>query len=228
MDYNTKGIARRASILGASIIEVTESGASTTAGVGRGTRILGFAYGFIAYLRRATAVGDAVKRNFILQQGFAGPAPEVCPLQYSALVFQPKLVLIGLLAGILFQSQAIFLALGALLWWSALFPKLNPFRALYNRTIGRRAGMFRLRSAPMPRRGAEMMAGTFALTTALLIYGRFIVAAYAVEAVFLAGVLALAMAGFCPGSFVYHLVRGRERFALQTLPWSKSKMNSER
>ena len=77
-----------------------------------------------------TARRNAAKRNFILQLGFEEPAPEVVPLQYSALVFQPKVVLIGVVAGILFQSPAIFEALSALLWWSALFPKLNPFNEI--------------------------------------------------------------------------------------------------
>ena len=94
---------------------------------------------------------NAAKRNFILQLGFEDPAPAVVPLQYSALVFQPKVVVIGVVAGILFQSPAIFAALGALLWWSALFPKLNPFNALYNRTTGSRPGAFRLGPSPAPR-----------------------------------------------------------------------------
>lgn len=167
---------------------------------------------------------NAVKRNFILQQGFEDPAPAVCPLQYSALVFQPKIVLIGVVAGILFQSPAVFAALCALLWWSALFPKLNPFSALYNRTIGTRPGAFRLGPAPAPRRAAESEAGAVALTSALLIHAGFVLAAYVVEAIFLAAGLALVIGGFCFGSFVYHLLRGRWRFALQTLPWARNEM----
>ena len=203
MDYQTKAIARRASTPRASSIEVPECGASITAGVGRGARVLEFAYGVIAYVRRATAVGNAVKRNFILQQGFADPAPAVCPQQYAALVFQPKIVLIGVVAGILFQSQAVFAGLCALLWWSALFPKLNLFRALYNRTIGSRPGAFRLGPSPAPRRAAETEAGTFALATALLIHAGFSLAAYVFEAIFLVAALAVIIGSFCFGSFVY-------------------------
>jgi hypothetical protein len=164
---------------------------------------------------------DAAKRNFILQLGFEDPAPSVCPRQYSALVFQPKIVLAVVVAGILFQSPTVFAALGALLWWSALFPKLNPFSALYNRTIGRRSGAFRLGPAPTPRRGAETEAGTIALTIALLIHAGFILAAYVVEAILLGAALAVAIASFCTGSFVYHLVRGNWKFALRTLPWGR-------
>jgi hypothetical protein len=164
---------------------------------------------------------NAAKRNFILQLGFEDPAPAVLPLQYSALVFQPKVVLIGVVVGILFQSPAIFAALGALLWWSALFPKLNPLNALYNRTIGSRPRAFRLGSSPAPRRGAETEAGAVALTSALLIHAGFSLASYVVEAIFLAASMGVIIGSFCLGSFTYHLLRGRWRFALQTLPWAR-------
>ena len=171
-------------------------------------------------LFRSLAAGrNAVKRNFILQLGFEEPAPAVCLRQYSALVFQPKIVLILVVAGILLQSQAIFAVLGALLWWSALLPKLNPFSALYNRTFGARPGAFRLGPAPAPRRAAEMEAGTVALTSALLIHAGFSLVAYMAETIFLAAGLAVVIGSFCLGSFVYHLLRGHWRFALQTLPW---------
>ena len=169
---------------------------------------------------KPAAWGDAAKRNFILQLGFEDPAPAVLPRQYSALVFQPKTVLAVVVAGILFQSPAVFAALGALLWWSALLPKRNPFSALYNRTIGSRPGAFRLGPAPAPRRAAETEAGTVALTIALLIHAGFIHAAYVVEAILLAASLAVMIGSFCTGSFVYHLFRGNWRFALRTLPWA--------
>ena len=164
---------------------------------------------------------NAAKRNFILQLGFEEPAPGVLALQYSALVFQPKVVLIVVATGILFQSPAIFAALGALLWWSALFPKMNPFNALYNRTIGSRPGTFRLGPAPAPRRGAETEAGAMAMTIALLIHAGFGPAAYIVEAILLAAALAVLIGSFCFGSFTYHLFRGRRKFALETLPWTR-------
>jgi hypothetical protein len=163
---------------------------------------------------------DAAKRNFILQMGFEDPAPAVRPSQYSALVFQPKVVLLTIVAGTLLQSPGVFVALGALLWWSALFPKQNPISALYNRTIGRRPGAFRLGPAPAPRRAAETEAGTFALTIALLIYAGFSLAAYVLEAIFLTASLAVIIGSFCTGTFLYHLVRGRWGFVRQTLPWA--------
>jgi Domain of unknown function (DUF4395) len=188
---------------------------------GRTAQLLRLVSRLVARVRDATAMGNVVKRNFILQQGFEEPNPTVCPFQYSALVFQPRIVLIGVVAGILFQSQAVFAGLGALLWWSALFPKLNPFRALYNRILGSQPGVFHLEPPPAPRRAAETEAGTIALTSALLIHAGLGLAAYVVEAVFLAAGLALTVGGFCLGSFIYHLLRGQGKFAMQTLPWAR-------
>ena len=163
---------------------------------------------------------EEVKRNFILQQGFEEPAPAVCPRQYSALHFQPRTVFIWIVAGILFQSPPVFYVLCAVLWWSALFPKLNPFDALYNLIRGNRVEAFYLTPAPLPRRTAQAMAGAFALTCGLLIHFGLSTAAYVVEGIFVAAVLALILGGFCLGSFVYHLLSGRGAFACQTLPWA--------
>lgn len=163
---------------------------------------------------------DVAKRNFILQMGLDEPAPAARSRQYSALVFQPKVVLVTIVAGILFQSPVVFVALGAVLWWSALFPKLNPFSALYNRTIGRLPGAFRLGPAPAPRRAAETEAGAIALTIALLILAGFALAAYVFEAILLTASLAVLIGSFCTGAFMYHLARGRWEFVRQTLPWA--------
>ena len=163
---------------------------------------------------------NTAKHNFILQQGFEDAAPVSCSLQYSALQFQPRVVLIWIIAGILLQHPAAFAALSAVLWWSALLPKLNPFDALYNRTAGKRPSRFQVSPTPPPRRTAQAMAGAFALACALLIYFGFTVLAYVVEGIFLAAVMALTVGGFCLGSFVYHLFCGHGKFARQTLPWA--------
>ena len=162
-----------------------------------------------------------VKRNFILQQGFEEPAPAVCPRQYSALHFQPRTVFVWIVAGILFHSPPVFYLLCAVLWWSALLPKLNPFDALYNLTFGgNRLTAFYLTPAPAPRRTAQAMAGMFALACGLLLhFGRF-TAAYVMEGIFVAAVLVLVLGGFCLGSFVFHLLGGKRAFARQTLPWA--------
>lgn len=157
--------------------------------------------------------------NFILQQGLQEPSREFCPVQYSALQFQPRVVGVVLLAGVVLQSGAVFLALSALLWWSALLPRWNPFDALYNRTSGARPGSVSLGPAPAPRRFAQGMAGTFALAIGLSLLVGWRAAAYILEGVFVAAVAALVFGGFCFGSFVFHLLRGRAAFAKRTLPW---------
>lgn len=162
----------------------------------------------------------ARKQNFILQQGFENPAPVVCSLQYSALQFQPRVVLIWIIIAILFQMPSVFAGLSAVLWWSALFPKLNPFDLLYNQACRKQPSLFRVSPAPPPRRAAQGMAGAFSLASALLIYFGFNFVAYVVEGIFLAAVLALTLGGFCLGSFVYHLFRGHGKFAYRTLPWA--------
>jgi len=174
------------------------------------------------------ATGRArLMRNFVRQMGFEEPALAVLPRQYAALTFQPRIVLVSVVAGILLQSQAVFAALGALLVWSALFPRRNPFSALYNLTIGGRPGAFRLGPAPAPRRGAETMAGAFAFAIALLIYARLNLAAYVLQAILLTASLAVEIGGFCFGTFAYHLRRGNVKFALATLPWSTNEASYE-
>ena len=159
------------------------------------------------------------RRNFILQQGLQEPTPELCPLEYSALQFQPRIVGVVLLVGVVLQSAAVFLGLSALLWWSALLHRWNPFDAVYNRTFGTRPGAVSLKPAPAPRRFAQGMAGTFSLAIGICLLAGWTAAAYVLEGVFAAAVAALIFGGFCLGSFVFHLLRGRVAFARKTLPW---------
>jgi hypothetical protein len=163
---------------------------------------------------------NEVKRNFILQQGFDEPDPAQCPRQYAALQFQPRAVFIWIVAGIVLQSPLLFYLLCTVLWWSALLPKLNPFEALHNLLFSNRGTAVHLTPAPAPRRGAQAMAGIFALACGLLLQFGLSTAAYVLEGFFLAAVLALILGGFCLGSFVFHLLSGRGDFACQTLPWA--------
>src|SRR4051794_11726500 len=102
---------------------------------------------------QAVAAESGAKRNFILQQGLCEPAAGSCPRQYSALLFQPRVVGLWLIIGIVLQAPAVFFALGAVLWWCALVPRLNPFDALHNALFAGR-GMA-LEPAPTPRRFAQ-------------------------------------------------------------------------
>jgi hypothetical protein len=130
--------------------------------------------------------------------------------------------LIGLavLAGITLQSSAVFLGLWAVLWWSALLPRLNPFDALYNLTLGTRTGAVHLGPAPAPRRFAQGMAGTFALAIGVLLQLEWFITAYVLEGFLGVAIVALVFGRFCLGSYLYHLLRGEAEFAGRTLPWS--------
>jgi hypothetical protein len=44
--------------------------------------------------------------------------------------------------------------------------------------------------------------------------------AHVIEGFFLVAIGALMFGGFCFGSFVFHLARGRANFAKRTLPWA--------
>src|SRR3954447_15065253 len=97
--------------------------------------------------------------NFIRQQGFETPAAETCSVRYRALLFQPRVVGVIMLAGVILRWPVLFLALSAALWWSALLPARSPFDAAYNRLVAARKGLPRLAPAPGPRRFAQGLAG---------------------------------------------------------------------
>src|SRR5262245_53363988 len=102
------------------------------------------------------------KRNFILQQGLCEPTAGTCALQYSALLFQPRVVGLSVVVAIILQEPLVFFALTTVLWWSALAPRLNPFDALYNWILAR-PRRTTLAPAPAPRRFAQFLAGSFEL-----------------------------------------------------------------
>ena len=157
--------------------------------------------------------------NFILQQGLDLPAAESCPLRFSALMFQPRVIGSIVLLAVILQSPAIFLLLSAILWWNVLLPRWNPFDAAYNRTLGTRPGAVRLSPAPPPRRFAQGMAGSFALAIGVFLSVGMGAAAVVLQILLLAALAALVFGRFCLGSFVYHLVCGSSKFAVGTLPW---------
>jgi hypothetical protein len=68
------------------------------------------------------------------------------------------------------------------------------------------------------------MAGTFALAISTFLLLDWRAAAFIFEGLFLAAVLALAFGGFCLGSFLFHLLRGRIEFAVRTLPLARRKV----
>ena len=159
--------------------------------------------------------------NFILQQGFDAPAAGSCSVTYSGLLFQPRVIAVIVLIGSIAQSAAVFAVLSAMLWWSAAIPRLNPFEAAYNRVFAPRSA-FRLSPAPPPRRFAQAVAAMVSLVIAsLLAFGQQTVA-IVFEVFLLAAIAAILFGGFCFGSYLFHLLKGRAAFANRTLPWSRA------
>jgi hypothetical protein len=143
--------------------------------------------------------------RFIRQQGFSG---ETFPDGfYTALMLQPRIV--GCLAaiGVLLQSAWLFLALSAVLWWSALVPARNPFDAIYNHVVAYRRGLPRLGTAPTPRRFAAGESGTVALAIGVALLAGATITAWIIEGVFIGGVTSAVFADFCVPAYTYHLLR---------------------
>lgn len=161
--------------------------------------------------------------NFIRQQGFRDASAEVCPYQYPALMWQPRIIGALVIIGVLLQSWGYFTVFWVLLWWNAAVPRLNLFDALYNIMVATPRGSPMLDPAPPPRRFAQGMAGTFmlAIGVALLLGLRGV--AWVLEGVLLAALGALIFGRFCLGSYLFHLATGQSAFANRTLPWSQTK-----
>jgi len=166
-------------------------------------------------------LGGSAERNFILQQGVQAPPPRECARLASALLFQARIIGGIALLGVATQARVLFAALALVLAWSALLPRLNPFDFAYNHTLGRRPGAPKLGPAPPPRRFAQGMAATFAIAVVASLSADLRVTAWVLEGFFLLAIAALVLGRFCLGSFVYHLIRGRRAFAVNTLPWGR-------
>ena len=143
--------------------------------------------------------------RFIRSQGFKEPEPESCGLHFPALQFQPRVIGIVIIAGMILQSVAslpaatLFVLLGAALCWGALLPDANVFEWASNLTSPR----YRLTRAPSPRRFAQGVAGIMALAIATFLYMHWMLAAIVVEVLLLAAVGGILFAKFCFGSWLY-------------------------
>ena len=144
--------------------------------------------------------------RFIRQQGFNNPTTDDL---YSALMLQPRIIGVVVGLGILMQSPSIFLALAAVLWWSALVPTHNPFDAIYNHGVAYRRGLPPLGAAPAPRRFAAGLAGTFALAIGVALLEGATPAAWVIEALLAVAVMAVVFGDSCAGANLYHLLRRR-------------------
>ncbi len=159
--------------------------------------------------------------NFVRQQGFKEASGSTCGFEYPALMFQPRVIGVLVLAAVLLQSPTLFLVLSAVLWLSALIPTLNPFDWLYNNLVAARKSLPPATVAPAPRRFAQGMAATFMLLIGVSLLAGWNLLAWVLEAFLLAALGALIFGAFCFGSYVFHLITGNGEFARRTLPWSR-------
>jgi hypothetical protein len=157
--------------------------------------------------------------NFIKQQGFKDASARTCDFQYPGLMFQPRVIGVLALAGVLLQASTLFLTLSAVLWWSSLMPRLNPFDRLYNSLVAARKRLPALTAAPGPRRFAQGMAATFTLLIGVSLLAGWHTLAWVLEALLLVALSALIFGAFCLGSYAFHLLTGNGEFAKRTLPW---------
>jgi hypothetical protein len=167
-------------------------------------------------------MSHSAKLNFVEQQGFKNPNVSDCEIQYTALMFQPRLLGVFVLAGLIFQSGMIFLILSGILWFNVFVPALNPFDAVYNRFIAGPKGLQRLSSAPEPRRFAQGMAAAFMLCIGLFLLLKWQTLAWIFEGLLVVALSALIFGKFCLGSYVFHLFKGNVAFAKRTLPWARN------
>jgi hypothetical protein len=165
-------------------------------------------------------MGNAVDR-FMAQQGFGDEEASRRRWHFRALQLQPIVLGLLVVVGIVFQSQALFFLLAAVLIWNVVLPRLNLFERLYDWVIGGPMSKPKLEPAPPPRRFAQGMAATFMAVTGLSLAMGWMIVAYVFEAFLLVAFVALIFGKFCMGSYIYHTLCGRRAFANATCPWSK-------
>ena len=167
-------------------------------------------------------MSDLAKMHFVEQQGLGRVEGEGLGRLYSALMFQPRIVGVLTVIGLVAQSGVYFLALSALLWWNVLMPAANPFGALYNALVARPRGGPLLGPAPAPRRFAQGMAAAFMLGIGISLLGGQTTLAWVIEGFLVVALAALLAGRVCLGSYIYHLLAGNARFANRTLPWGRA------
>ena len=165
-------------------------------------------------------MSNTAELNFVRQQGFRDATPADSEVLYPALMWQPRVGALVILAGIVSQAWPVFAVMSGLLWWNAILPRWNPFSVIYNRFVAERVGRPPVPPAPGPRRFAQGMAGTFCLAAAVCLFSGWRPAAYAFEAFLVLALTSLIFGRFCLGSYIFHWLRRDGRFANRTLPWS--------
>ena len=160
--------------------------------------------------------------NFVRQQGFQEATAQDCGVRFGALMWQPRVILLLAVLGLLFETGWYWVGLSLVLWWGALRPRHNLFDLAYNALVARRRGLPEVPSARGPRRLSMALAGALSMGVGIaMLQGRAQLAWHITGLLFLAIVL-LVFGRFCLGSYIFHLVTGRAAYAHRTLPWSRS------
>jgi Domain of unknown function (DUF4395) len=159
--------------------------------------------------------------RFMAQQGFGDEDAARRRWHFGALQFQPAFLAFLVALAIIFQSQTLFFMLAAVLVWNVVLPRLNLFERLYDWVIGGPMSKPKLEPAPPPRRFAQGMAATFMAVTGLALTTGWLIVAYVFEAFLVVALVALLAGKFCMGSYIFHTLLGRSKFANATCPWSK-------
>jgi len=159
--------------------------------------------------------------RFMAQQGFGDEDAARRRWHFGALQFQPSILALLVFIGIIFQAQALFFALAAVMVWNVLLPRLNLFERIYDWVVGGPMSKPKLEPAPAPRLFAQGMAATFMAMTGLSLAFGWIIAAWVFEAFLVVALVALIAGKFCMGSYIFHILSGRRDFANSTCPWSK-------
>ena len=139
--------------------------------------------------------------DFIRQMGVVTDHPD--HRLYAALMFQPRAIGGILALGIVLQSAWLFLALSAALWWSTVFPARSLFDAAYNHLVAHPRGLAPLAPSLAPRRFAQAMAGTAALTIGGALLMDATLTAWVFQGLFAIGVLSAVVARVCGPAKVY-------------------------
>ena len=140
--------------------------------------------------------------DFIRQQGFT---TEGCQDGlYSALMFQPRVIAGLVISGVVVQSPWLFVALAAVLWWSALVPRHNPFDAFFNRVMADPTRLAAMPAAPPTRRFSQAMAATFSMSIAMTLFAGASYAAWLLEGVFVAASMSVVVRRLCLPAYMFH------------------------
>ena len=144
--------------------------------------------------------------QFIRQQGFFAAEPD--HRLYVALMFQPRTIAVLVTTGVVLQSPWLFVALSIVLFWGTILPTRNVFDAAYNRLIATPRGLPSIPAAPAPRRFAQAMAATMALTIGAALLSGATSAAWALEALFVVSVAAVVLGRVCAPANLYLRLTG--------------------